>query len=115
MIGLSFNGIRKDQLIVWMAKITEAWKNARGPLNWGRDIIFRSRVDREMEHRHLAITEWGLSFLGGVGPKFMLVFLFDANENTCEVFFSAVTGPTKYESKLAKAIKSAFEKLFPYR
>lgn len=115
MIGLEFTDISKDQLNEWMAELPEAWLKARGRLSWGTGLEFRSRVDREMEHQHLAITEWRWTTSLAPGMKLMIVFLFDTDNNTCEVYFSAVEGQAKYESKVAKALRSAFEILFPYR
>ncbi|MGD9396983.1 MAG: hypothetical protein PVJ05_11185 [Candidatus Thorarchaeota archaeon] len=115
MIGLKFSGIRKDQLNEWMAKLPEAWHKARGRLSWGTGFEFRSKVDREMEHQDLVITEWRWTNPMGPGMKLMILFLFNTDENTCEVYFSAVEGQAKYESKMAIALKSAFNKLFPFR
>ena len=115
MIGFKFSGIHKNQLAEWMVSVSEAWQEARGRLNWGTCLEFRSRVDREMEHQHLVVTEWGWTNPMGPGMKLMMVFLFNTDENTCEVFFSAVGGQAKYVSRMANALKSAFEKLFPFR
>jgi len=110
MIKLEFNGVTLHQLRNWLGKVPENWRKVRGRINYGVGLELKYLLKRKIEQQHLVITEWKFTWTRG-RPKMLMVFLFDTNEDSCEVFVAAGDGQPLNDEKVANAIEMAFEDL----